>query len=165
MNEKRIIDPEKIHLVKLQTLQGYLNSEAYGKDGSGKDYEYQFDASIGVKASEKIVGVKLNVDVKAQNLGDQEPKSAAAYTHELIFVIDNLDDFVDQIENQPEPKVDRLMLGTLLGIAYSTIRGIVYTRTQGQGPDYRGILLPVIDPKKLLKSDEKPQASEPAKTS
>lgn len=152
MKDGRIIEPDKIHLVRLQTIKGTLNSEAYGGNGPVKDYDYKFDASIGVNAREKIVGVKLLIDVKATISGQDTSELVASYTHELVFIIDNLEDFADSVENQPEPKVDRLMLATLLGIAYSTVRGIIYTRTQG--PDFKGILLPVIDPKKLLKPEE-----------
>ena len=158
MKDGRIIEPEKIHLVRLQTVKGTLNSEAYGVNGPIKEYDYKFDASIGVNASEKIIGVKLLVDVKAMTPGQDTSELVASYTHESVFVIDNLDDFTDPVENQPEPKVDRLMLATLVGIAYSTVRGIVYTRTQG--PDFKGILLPVIDPKKLIKLEETPPAIE-----
>jgi len=158
MKDGRKIEPEKIHLVKLQTLKGLLDNAAYGKDRPINDYDYFFDASIGVNATEKVVGVKLVVEVKAIKTAQEPSELVAAYTHELIFVIDNLDDFTDVLEGQPQPKVDRLMLGTLLGITYSTVRGIIYTRTQGE--NMKGILLPVIDPKQLLKPEENPQALE-----
>ncbi len=153
MKEGRIIQPDQIHLIRLQTLKGTLNSEAYGGSGPGNEYDYKFDVSIGVNARENIVGVKLTAEVKAITPAKEISDPVAAYTHELIFVIDNLADFSDPLEGQSEPKVERIMLATLVGIAYSTVRGIIYTRTQG--PDFKGILLPVIDPKKLLKPDEK----------
>jgi hypothetical protein len=163
MNKDRKIDPEKIHLVKLQTIKGTLDNEAYGEDASVKAFDYNFDASIGVNAQERIVGVKLLVEIKVARPGTNELALVASYTHELVFVIDNLYDFTDPIENQPEPKVDRLMLGTLVGVAYSTVRGIIFNRTQGT--KLQGILLPVIDPKKLVKQEEQAQpATEVNKT-
>ena len=152
MKEGRTIQPEKILLARLQTLKGAINNEISTADDPVKEYDFKFDASIGVKVEDKVIGVKLSVDIEALGREKQKLSLAASYTHEFIFIIDNLDEFTDMVENQPEPKVDRLMLATLVGIAYSTVRGIVYTRTQGT--ELKGILMPVIDPKKLLKPEE-----------
>ena len=156
MKEGRIIEPDKIHLVRLQTLKGTISNEVATTDAPVKQYDFNFDASIGVNGKDRVIGVKLSVVIEGLGPDKQKLSVAASYTHELIFVIDNLDDFTDPVENAPEPRVDRIMLATLVGIAYSTVRGIVYTRTQGT--ELKGILLPVIDPKKLLKSEELPRA-------
>jgi hypothetical protein len=155
MKEGHIIQPDKIHLVRLQTLKGTINNEVSTGGAPVKEFDFNFDASIGVNANDKVIGVKFSVDIEALGPNKEKLSLAASYTHELLFVIDNLDEFTDPVEGAPEPKVDRLMLSTLVGIAYSTVRGIVYTRTQGT--ELKGILLPVIDPKKLLKPEEPAQ--------
>lgn len=152
MKEGRIIEPEKIHLVQIKTVKGLINTELDALDAHVSEYDFNFDVSVGVNANERIVGILFKVAITALGSQKEVLQLNASYTHELVFEVENLEDFTDPQENMPEPKVDKFMLGTLLGIAYSTIRGIVYTRTQGTA--LKGVLLPVVDPKRFIKTEE-----------
>jgi hypothetical protein len=155
MKDGRTIDPDKIHLVRLQTIKGAINNEGDSPGAEVKEYGFKCDAAIAINAKDKVIGIKLEVVMDALGANKEKMGLTANYTHELVFVVDNLDDFTDLAEEGKEPKVERLMLGTLLGIAYSTVRGIIYTRTQGT--PFAKALLPVADPKTFIKPTDAPK--------
>ena len=64
----------------------------------------------------------------------------------MVFRVDNLDDFIE-----PQEKgnlIDGGLGSTLISIIYSTVRGIIFTRTQGTSLGL--VIIPVIDPKILM---------------
>jgi hypothetical protein len=158
MKADRIIAPDKIHLVRLKTIQGAINNEGPSPDIEVKGYAYKSDAKIAINIVEKVIGIRLDVLMEGLAANREKLGLTARYTHELVFVVDNLEDFTDPAVEGKEPTVDPLILGTLLGIAYSTVRGILYTRTQGT--PFASALLPVVDPKTFIKSAETPQPQE-----
>ncbi|MBN9298607.1 MAG: hypothetical protein J0I41_16495 [Filimonas sp.] len=158
MKDDRKIEPEKINIVKLRAIKGSIDTTAAVKNEEG-NYSFSFELEHAIKAEEKVVGLLLSVTIEAVDSDKMPIGVHAAFTHELVFEIDNLDDFLDFSEGSSEPIIDRIMLGTLIGIAYSTIRGIIYTRTQATSIT-GGILLPVIDPKKLISDNNNEKKDE-----
>lgn len=152
MKKDRKIEPEKISIKALQTIKGSIESPPNLNLAASGEPQFDFDFQYGLSPDEKIVGIILGVTIVAIWPNQSNSQVTAAFTHELVFKVENLEDFVDTPEDS-KPVVDRLMLGTLIGIAYSTIRGIIYTRTQGTA--LKGVILPVVDPKKFI-PEEKP---------
>jgi hypothetical protein len=79
----------------------------------------------------------------------------ASFTIQFDFEIENIEDFLiysTDTEGTEEKtvQVDANLGATLMGIAYSTARGIILTRTGGTALE--GIVLPVVDPMTLVKS-------------
>ena len=149
MNPNRKIEPEKIQVLSIKTLKGSLNAEDTVDAASvSGNHSFSFELGIGLNLAENIVGLELMVQIQATSKNGQSLAITAAYTHEFIFKVENLADFLDQDEEPDEPKLDRIMAGTLAGIAYSTVRGIVFSRTQGTL--LNAVILPVIDPKSLI---------------
>lgn len=152
MKEGRTIQPDMIHLVRLQTLKETINNEVGTRENPVKEFDLNFTVCLGVNAKDKVIGFEFSTDVQAFGPNGEKLNLAASFTHEIVFVIDNLDEFTDSVEGGTKPEVDWQMMQTLIGIAYSTLRGIVYVRTQGT--PLKGILLPVIDAKKLLSRED-----------
>lgn len=148
MIKDRKIEPSKIQILSIKTLKGNIHA------GTGLDihavgrHKFDFELGVGFNSEEKIIGLELTVNIQAVSKTDESLDLTASYTHEIIFQIDNFDDFINKEGNQQEIKIDRIMAGTLAGIAYSTVRGIILTRTQGTS--LNAVVLPIIDPKTLL---------------
>ena len=152
MNEERKIEPEKIHILSIKTLKGKIENREDVPSSSIVGYRYKNALAIALNLDEKIVGLKHTIYIDTFNKKQEELNIKASYTHEFIFKVDNLNDFVEVSEEKDETEreeenIDPIMLGTLAGIAYSTVRGIVMNRTQGTA--LNAVILPVIDPKKL----------------
>ena len=69
------------------------------------------------------------------------------YGIEYHFKVDNFQDMLHQTPDG-DIEIDQELGVTLLSIAYSTSRGIILERTQGTF--FEGVILPVIDPFKVL---------------
>lgn len=153
MNEERRIEPEKIHILSIKTLKGKIENDEDAQSSSIIGYRYKNALAIALNVEERIVGLKHTIYIDTLNKKGEELNIKASYTHEFIFKVDNLNDFVNTTvknandEEEQEENIDPIMLGTLAGIAYSTVRGIVMNRTQGTA--LNAVILPVIDPKKL----------------
>lgn len=148
MIKDRKIEPVKIQILSIKTLKGNIHA-GDGLDTAAVDrHKFDFELGVGFNAEEKIIGLELTVNIQAISKTAEPLDLTASYTHEFIFQIENFDDFINKEGEQQEIKIDRIMAGTLAGIAYSTVRGIILTRTQGTS--LNAVVLPVIDPKTLL---------------
>ena len=149
MNQERKIEPEKIHILSIKTLKGKIENNEDSSSSAIVGYRYKNALAIALNLDEKIVGLKHTIYIDTLNKKQEELEIKASYTHEFIFRVDNLQDFVDspEVDEKKAENIDPILLGTLAGIAYSTVRGIIMNRTQGTA--LNAVILPVIDPKKL----------------
>ena len=147
MSNEIIIDPEKIHLINIKTIKGNIDSDADIDIDIIKGHEFSFELSTGVNADDNVIGINLLVNIEAKDTADKILPVRGSYTHEIIFIVDNLKDFLILNETD-EYKIDGSLGSTIVSIAYSTIRGIIFTRTQGTS--LGSVILPVINPKKLM---------------
>ncbi|MBL0233813.1 MAG: hypothetical protein IPQ08_09120 [Chitinophagaceae bacterium] len=102
-------------------------------------------------SAQNIIGVLLSVFIQAIDSNGTELDQRGSYTHELVFRIQNLEDFIkytEPKEGEKVPEVDYLLVSTLVSISISTVRGIVFSRTQGTS--LGSVILPIVDPKKFL---------------
>ncbi|MEO8174288.1 MAG: hypothetical protein ABI581_14435 [Sediminibacterium sp.] len=129
-------------------MKGNIDGSPDVDPKSIRNHKYVFDVGIGINPEEKIVGLQLEIRITATGIGGKDLNVTGAYTHDIVFRVENLDDFVEISADETEPpEIDALMSATLTGIAFSTVRGIIFSRTQGTS--LGTVILPVIDPKKL----------------
>ena len=150
MNPERKIEPSKILILDIKTIQGQITSEEKENMGVMGGHNFQFELTTGLNPDENVIGLKLKIDIDAI---DKEGKSigiTGSYTHEIIFNVQNLNDFLDvkEVNGKKEYLIDSIFGATLAGIIYSTVRGIIFTRTQGTSLGV--VVLPVIDPQVLV---------------
>lgn len=69
---------------------------------------------------------------------------------EFHFQISSIEKYVREVSGSS--KIDIALGYTLMSIAYSTARGILFEKTIGSY--FKGIILPVVDPKEMLLSEE-----------
>lgn len=145
------IDPSKIKInciniykTNIFAEDSYLtNPQEVKNTRVGLSQESRFDFA------NKFVAVKLNVILEAIN-NDQEIMGVTGeFGIEFILNIDNLDLFLEQNSSDNSIKVSGELGATIMGIIYSTARGIILEKTQNSY--LRGIILPVINPADLLK--------------
>lgn len=152
MNKDRKIIPGKIQVLNIKTIKGNIESSPDADPELINGYKFNHILGTGINAEEKLIGLRLTVDIEAQNEKEEAIGISASYTHNFTFYVENLEEFLGNEEKEGGAlEIDPIMVATLVGIAYSTVRGIVYTRTQSTS--LNGVILPVIDPKELLKYD------------
>ena len=147
MNPDRKIDPEKIRVLNIRTLKGSIEAENEADPNLIVEYKYSHTLGTGINLEENLMALKITVVIETFNSKNEPLSIKGAYTHEFTFLVDNLADFAET-DKEDVVNIDPMMAATLIGIAYSTIRGIVFTRTQGTS--LNAVIMPVIDPKALL---------------
>ncbi len=152
MIPEKKIDPEKIHLLNIRTVKGNIDNEKDIAPELIGGHSFSLEVQSGMDISQKIIGMMLIIGIEAMDKKDQKLGIQGSYTHELVFQIENLEDFIEvkEVNGKKEDLTDAMLVGVLIGIGYSTVRGIIYSRTQGTS--LGAVILPVIDPKKLIGS-------------
>jgi hypothetical protein len=106
----------------------------------GKEIDYNFEA--------KMCRVKLLLEFDGIDSNDEvDERAKAVFTIDFHFKVDNMHDCIEQADEVV--KIDPTMPAHLVGIAYSTARGIVSERL-GNTP-FQGLILPIINPYEVLK--------------
>lgn len=149
MSNEKIIDPDKIHLINIKTIKGNIDAAADIDVNSIAGHEFSFELGTGLNVEDNVIGMHLVVNIQAKDSADKLLPINGSYTHEIVFIVDNLKDFLEPDESgNNKYKIDGGLGSTIVSIAYSTIRGIIFTRTQGTS--LGSVILPVINPKKLM---------------
>jgi hypothetical protein len=146
MSPERKIEADKIHILNIRTLKGNIDASAEANTEKIAGHQFSFELNTGLNPAEKVVGLQLLVNINAVDKDDKPLNIKGSYTHEMLFHVDNLDEFIESKDGSNV--IDAGMGSTLISIIYSTVRGIICTRTQGTSLGL--VVLPVIDPKKLM---------------
>jgi len=151
MNPKRIVDPDKIDILSIRTLAGSIECTSQANARKVHTYDFGFELSSAIEVERRLIGLKLKVDIEGLDVKQKRLAITGTYTHEIIFFIENLEDFIDIAVNEHEASVDMALGSTLVGIMYSTVRGLIYARTQGTSLGV--VTLPVVAPMKLMETE------------
>ena len=143
------IDPNKISITSIKTLKGNINSNEEELDVTVKQYQIECTSETAVNIDEKLIRVLFKIDIFVLNDRSEKTSTDASYTNEFIFLIDNLDELTELLDNGIV-EIDVELSKTLLSLAFSTSRGMIFSRTQGT--ILNGIILPVVNPNNLLNS-------------
>lgn len=139
--------PEKIRITDFRILRFGVFQLSSDKEGAKTKNSIGIGVEHELHEEEKIL--KFLFDVKLGiNTEDDAPIHEAEFKCIFEMVVENLEDFKKEVEG--ETKHDLIIAVTCLGIAYSTIRGILFSKLMGTPFD--GLMLPVIDPKSFMKA-------------
>lgn len=143
--ENKII-PEKIHLLQVNWIKEntVLLEE---KLPSNPVYNFQVAHNMMHNLEKEIVKIRLFVDVSGL-INEKTINQGGNYEVDFLFKIEDLKDHY-QVE-EDKPIFDGALVATLLGISFSTVRGMllmIWKNTQLQN-----VILPVISVPELLKS-------------
>jgi hypothetical protein len=106
----------------------------------GKEIDYNFEA--------KMCRVKLLLEFDALDKDEAVNECIkASFAIDFHFKVDNMDDCITK--NDESIAIDSTMPAHLVGIAYSTARGIVLERLSNS--PFQGLILPIINPYEVLK--------------
>lgn len=143
------IKVDKIHLLAINVYKADINCEpeymnqpiepAEIKVGFSQESAFNFEENkIRIRLNVELIGI----DDKAEDVG-----LSGEYGIEFHYHVGNFDDFIE--EDNGKKHISGILGGTLIGLSFSTARGIILDRTQGTF--FNGAILPVIDPNSLLK--------------
>lgn len=149
-NNKEIrVNPDKIHLESIRQLTDSINIDhSIVVVPTIVKYDISFEVGSGLALEANAVKIVIKATINGLDENDNAIGINGVYSCEFLLTIDNLLDFIINDQNEEELIVlHAAMAGSVLGICYSTFRGIVYSRSKSVLAN--GIILPVVDPLKL----------------
>lgn len=135
------IIPEEIHLIQIEVIESSIID-------SKEQIKEEFNLNVGHKVmhnlKEQKFKISLNIELtpKNKNLNCQ-----AKFVFDFQFRVENLKNFYE-LKEEDRPVFSGLLIATLLGLSFSTSRGIIYEKLSNT--NMKGILLPIIDSNNLL---------------
>jgi len=133
-----MVNPNLIHLIDITAVQDFLQVDA---SISSENPLMKVAQKVQHDLDQQLVKVTLQITLSTSN----ELKASLLY--DFVYKIDNLPDFI--VGKDEQTVFTAQLIGTLLGISYSTMRGIFYQKFKELNiPE---ILLPVLNPNDLLK--------------
>lgn len=115
------------------TSLGELPKNAY-------KYDIKFQFTFGVNISLKRIRTNINIDIETLTPEGEAIEVSGTFNIAYIFKVDNLPMLVQAQDD--DIIVSPQLLVPLANIAYSTSRGVVYTRCQGTV--LKNVILPIL---------------------
>ena len=128
-------------------MDNQLNPATDGKRISGFDYSITTSQDIDIKKC--VIRVRIGVVLQAVLKGQEERFEAGEIHTETVFQIKQLPKFMAG-PNGESMDLPPAIGGTVLGLAYSTMRGVLLTL--GAGTILSRAFLPVVNPVTLLRN-------------
>lgn len=148
MNKPQII-PDQIHLEQIHILSANFETDNHYREHPVQPHSIRFAFGKDIAHNMELGRSRFRLSIVMTGLNKEEKPLGLELKYELEFhfKVDNFHDFVHTSEDKTI-QLDGVYGATLLGIAFSTSRGIIYERTRGTFMD--GVLMPVVDPMKFL---------------
>ncbi len=139
MSDTPKIIPEEINLFHIDILEHQI---------AQPKVKLYIDVAHTVMHNLKEEKVKLNLKINLETCkGDNKKCPFAHFNIDFHYQIKNLENFYT-LNNNQQPTFNALLIVTLLGISFSTARGIIYEKLTANS--IKNIILPVVSPQKLL---------------
>lgn len=145
------VDPTKITIDRITMIHGNLDTteEYLNKPIKPHQVKVDFGHRSGIAWKAGKTYNRLFVELEALNDKGEALGLRASYAFEFRFTIQDFESFKVKKENG-DIRLLPVLASALMGIIFSTARGMVLERTKGTY--LGGVILPVIAPKDLLKS-------------
>jgi hypothetical protein len=153
MNEIKIY-PEKITIERIMVIKSHISASDEFLSNSQKpdQIEVQHKQDTAYDKENKKVRIRLETLLEGVDENKERLGVSGNFVMDFYIHVANLEDFIEEGENKKS--VHSLLDNTLMGIVYSTARGIILERTHGTF--FNGIILPVINPGDLIKKSPHP---------
>lgn len=144
-NSVKII-PEEITLFHIDILESSIKDVSDKKQG---EFNINVAHSTMHNLNDQRVKIGLFIDLSTKN----NPNGGKAnFRIDFHFHINNLNNFYE-LKQDKQPVFSWLLIATLLGLSFSTARGIIFERLSNT--NLKHIILPVVDPKNMMPLQKK----------
>ena len=143
MSKEAPIIAEKIELFHIDIIKSEI------KEGD-KSSEPNYDLEVAHKTSHNLKDERIRIKLLIHLFNRAKVVRANEGKFEIDFhyKIGNLDNFYSFIEESGAPIISGNLIATLLGISFSTARGMLYERLANT--NLQGVILPVVSPRRML---------------
>ena len=142
------VDPKQISILQINVLKSSIESptELQKNDEKMAGYTMSLGNEVNYDLDSKMVRIRLFLSFEGVSNDDEKSGLKGDFNIEYHFLVENLD---ANIKKEGESlKMNKTLIATLMGMAYSTSRGIVLERTANTM--FKGLVIPIIDPNEAL---------------
>lgn len=140
------IIPENLHLIQINWInQNTVISPKKFKNNP--NYDFQVSYNMMHNLDKEIVKIGLFIDMSGEVEG-KTINQGGDYEIDFLFKIDDMQSHYQIIDNKAI--FDGVFVGTLLGVSYSTVRGMLFN--SWKDTVLEKVILPIISIPELLKS-------------
>lgn len=140
------IIPENLHLIQINWInQNTVISPKKFKNNP--NYDFQVSYNMMHNLDKEIVKIGLFIDMSGEVEG-KTINQGGNYEIDFLFKIDDMQSHYQIIDNKAI--FDGVFVGTLLGVSYSTVRGMLFN--SWKDTVLEKVILPIISIPELLKS-------------
>ncbi len=153
MSKNKTPKASEIELLKVKTFQSIIqpNNELVDNYREPQGFNFSIKNQIVTSHDRAGIRIRLNILLDAKFEQNSNLSLKGEFGIEFHFHIRNVEQYLEQIENGTI-QYNNLAISTIIGIAYSTARGMILQQTQGSFLGKEGFLLPIVDPLQLLKN-------------
>ncbi len=145
--------PEKIEVLDFILHElNFQTSDNLDIDLKNQKFKLDINLDHNLNFEEKLFRLKYTVLIISEDEEGKESGLKVKFIGSFIVRVNNLSDFISEKEGKKQ--VESIIGSTVIGITYSTLRGIIYCKLAGTPLEQ--IMLPVINPKSLLEEASKP---------
>jgi hypothetical protein len=145
------VKPELISIFSMKVINSDIHpSELFlNKPVNPEGIKVGIAQETGFNSDEKNIRIRLNIHLDACDKEKNPIGLQADFGFEFQLHVENMDEIIEKKEDKTI--IDGQFNATILSIAYSTARGILFERTCSTY--FNGVILPVINPTILLKEN------------
>lgn len=148
MDKNPKIIPENFHLFHLKIIESNIASPS-----NSKDLNYKIDVAHTTMHNIDQKRIKIGLMVSILGVKDDKDTDVKAFFNiDFHYIIDDFERFYD-INEKEHLTFNGTFISVLLGISYSTARGIIYERLNDTSLE--GVILPIVSPVKMLETRKK----------
>jgi len=151
MKKDKKLHPELITMERVVIVKSHVSADDHFIENPQKpdQIKIQHKQHSSFNYEQKKVRIRLTTFLEGVDKNKDGLGLTGKFVFDFYIHVENFDDFV--IEENNQKSVDGLLGSTLMGIIYSTARGIILENTKGTLMG--GVMLPVIDPKELIRGN------------
>ncbi|WP_159951376.1 hypothetical protein [Polaribacter septentrionalilitoris] len=138
-----VIIPDKIKLFHIDVVSTYINDNTI-------DENLNLEFSVAHNTRHNLNDERVKIELFINLLSHQE--IGVKFHIDFHYNIKDLENHYELNENEI-PIFSGQFIATLIGISFSTARGLIFQ--QLQETNFKGMILPIVSPLKMLESQKK----------
>lgn len=150
MNNSSLFNIDLIKLDQIIVTNATINNPSQLSILENGKHEFQltYNFLFGHKIEEKKFRLIFSCETKTLNEHKEEIKVSAKFDIAFLFSVENLNDLITRKSDSDPFLINNDLITSLANLAYSTSRGIIFTKCQGT--IMKNLIIPILSTQKVI---------------
>jgi hypothetical protein len=149
-NKNGVFKPEKLSIIAFHITKGEIDVPFEFEQSQIIDFSTDMVFDLSFDYDNKLLRADIEFDIITECKENYDLTAKANFHFVYVYELENYDELIETENNKIQSINDSLM-PAVAAISFSTSRGILMTRMQGTA--MKAYMLPIVDPRNLIKSD------------